>query len=138
MADSVTFTVTFDHSAEAYEKLHKAIVRAVAETAAEVEGAAKAAAPVATGFLKSSIYADSELGNDYGEGAGTPPQGASLLPPERHERDTQAIVGVASSYGIYVEYGTAKASAQPFLTPAVENARNSLLSRLGRLEEAMK
>lgn len=138
MANGVTFTVKFDNSAEAYAKLHKAVVRAVAETAAEVEGAAKAAAPVDTGFLKSSIYADSELGNDYGQGASNPPPGASLLPPERHEKDTQAIVGAAASYGIYVEYGTAKASAQPYLTPAVEGARNGLLSRLSRLEEAMK
>lgn len=70
----------------------------VSSFAFQVEAGAKTRAPVDTGYLKSSIQA------------------------ERKSR-FRWLVNVFAEYGIFVEYGTYKMRAQPFLTPAVESLR---------------
>lgn len=57
---------------------------------------AKSRAPVDTGYLRSSIHAESKSAGK------------------------EADVMVDAPYAAYVEYGTFKMAAQPFLTPAVE------------------
>ncbi len=65
-----------------------------------VEAAAKGFCPVDTGRLRSSIT--TALGED-GEGL-------------------YADIGTDVSYGIFVEFGTRRAAAQPFLRPALDAA----------------
>lgn len=62
-----------------------------------IEGHAKSICPVDTGRLRSSI--DHQLGSD----------GASLF----------VRVGTDVEYAAYVELGTRRMSAQPYLTPAL-------------------
>lgn len=57
---------------------------------------AQARAPVDTGYLRSSIHSESKSAGK------------------------EADVIVDAPYGVFVEYGTYKMAAQPFLTPAVE------------------
>jgi HK97 gp10 family phage protein len=61
-------------------------------------------APVDTGFLRSSIT----VGR---------PDGGSLRPG-----DLAAQVGPEANYGAFVEFGTSRAGAQPYMTPAAEQA----------------
>lgn len=92
-------------------RLLSAVVR---KAAADVEAGAKVRAPVDTGALRNSIQA----------------QEVSPLV-------SQVAVGV--EYGVYVEYGTHKASAQPYLNPAVEQVQPGFLAAVGRaIEEAAK
>lgn len=83
--------------------------RVVAETAHNIGSFAKQRAPVDTGRLKNSIQ----------------------------ERDITPLyweVGpVGVEYDIYVEYGTSRAPAQPYLTPAVEQARPAFEAAIARL-----
>ena len=60
--------------------------------------------PVDTGFLRSSITVGRA-------------DGGSLRPG-----DLSAQVGPEAKYGGYVEYGTSRAGAQPYMTPASEQA----------------
>ena len=60
-----------------------------------VEGEAKARCPVDTGNLRGSISHDSD--------------------------EEKAVIGSSTEYGIFVEKGTSRQKAQPYLTPAVEN-----------------
>ncbi len=81
----------------------------VAKTAADIETNAKAVVPVDTGNLKNSIQMDiSHVSSDL-----------------------HAEVNVGATYGAYVEYGTVKMAAKPFLTPAVELARKPFEKALG-------
>lgn len=73
------------------------IDRAVVRAALDAEGGAKIGAPVDTGALRNSIQA-------------------------RASGPGEAIVGVGMLYGPYVEYGTYKMRARPFLGPALEKA----------------
>lgn len=76
----------------------------IAADAFEVESAAKPLAPVDTGALRNSIKAI-----------------------KRGELLWWVIVGV--EYGKFVEFGTSRHAAQPFLIPAVERVQRSKSSR---------
>ena len=108
----------------------------VRRTAFAVEREAKVNAPVDTGFLRNSIYTVTDRGNGYDRALAS----ATRLGAKRHagERrsteglmldevdtpgDLTAIVAVGAEYGIHVEYGTDRAAAQPYLSPAVDKAR---------------
>ena len=137
-SSSVQFIIKADRSAEVYQAIHRAIVDAVRETAKAAKADGQAQSPVDTGYMQSSFYVDAEDFTDYAENVLTAPAGAELLPAEHHEKDTQAVIGIAASYGIYLELGTEKAPAQPSLAPAVEAARDTLLEKLSQIGEKVK
>lgn len=117
--------------------IEKAIAASIKKAAFDVEAHAKANVPVATGFLKSSIYAELHGSSDYGN-AGEPPAGAELLPEiPRPADDHTAYVAVGASYGVYVELGTVKMAAQPYLAPALDAVRPSFEAALEKLEAQM-
>ncbi len=85
-----------------------------------VEGEAKKLAPVDTGRLMGSITTAS------GDGKRTTPKGKGSestdlirAPSDKFE----TFVGTPVVYAPYMEYGTVKTSAQPFLRPALDMAR---------------
>jgi HK97 gp10 family phage protein len=79
--------------------------RAPIATAEEVAVRARANAPVDTGYLQGSIAA---------------------VPVNQH----MAEVRVGAPYGGYVEFGTSKMAAQPFLSPALGGAAESMLQKI--------
>jgi HK97 gp10 family phage protein len=72
-----------------------------------IEGGAKMRAPVDTGFLRSSIQ--------------------TMFPS-----NLTGIVNVAAEYGMYVEFGTTRMAARPFLLPAVALTRPKMETMLKR------
>lgn len=74
---------------------------AVRKTAKDVEHTAKLLAPVDTGNLKSSI-------------------GTSDLRAMGTSGSIEAEVGPTANYGIYLELGTSRMAAQPFMGPAAD------------------
>ncbi len=98
-------------------RLKAELAKAVRETALAIEAGAKAKAPVDTGALRASIQADTS----------------------QTETTLEAMVAVGQDYGPYVEMGTIKSAAQPFLTPAVEEQRQPFETRLqNAIERASK
>lgn len=81
-----------------------------------VEGKAKSKAPVDTGALKNSIYT-SLYRSSAGAGYKLPIPDSPLI----------AYVGPTVDYGIYVEFGTYKMAAQPYLWPAVVETNTEFL-----------
>jgi len=85
----------------------KLVEAALAKTAHDIELSAKQRAPVDTGHLRASIGA---------EGGGMAWR-----------------VNAAAGYAVYVELGTRKMGAQPFLVPALRAEWPKFVSRLGGL-----
>lgn len=86
-----------------------------------VEGQAKLLAPVDTGRLRGSIQTVS------GTGQRTKPKDSNDTIAQPSEvRET--FVGTGVDYAPYMEYGTIKTSAQPFLRPALDIARGRTLT----------
>jgi len=78
-----------------------------------IEGYAKNLAPVKTGRLAASISTQS---NKQGSASGADTISKPLT-------DDVVLVGTPVQYAPYMEYGTIRASAQPFLRPALDLAK---------------
>lgn len=85
-----------------------AVRQLVQRAVLDVEGQAKQRAAVDTGAMRNSIDG-------------------------RMTGDTSGEVGVGQEYAVYVEYGTAKAPAQPFMHPAADAVRPSFLAAAAKL-----
>ncbi len=119
--------------------LHLAFGKSVEAAAKAIMEQAMANAPVATGFLQSSIYVELHDSSTYGQGAVPGAAGATMLPEiPKAENDQTAYVAVAASYGIFQELGTARMSPQPYLVPALEAVRAQFESGEGIEAELAK
>lgn len=133
------FEVVFNKLPELSAALAKAAEQIVRKAALDIERGAKERAPVATGYLRNSIYAVTHTSSDYGQGGGEPPKGASLLPEVEKPKDGHtAYVAVGANYGAFVELGTSKMAAQPYLIPAADAVRPAFTDAMSRIEAAMK
>ena len=88
---------------------------AIRRTAAAIERDAKINAPVDTGALRSSI--STATGNDVRGGRMT------------------AVIGPTVSYGVYVELGTSRMAAQPYLFPAADRHEPGFLAAMAKAAE---
>lgn len=86
--------------------VRRATQDAVATTALQIESTAKELAPVDTGRLRASI--------------------GITFAPDR----LSAQVGSNVSYSPFIEFGTSRMRAQPFLAPAFEQHRTAFLANL--------
>ena len=84
-----------DHSDEVIDDMKKTMERALEKIGMVGEAYAKEECPVDTGTLRNSI--------------------------SHAVDDNTAIIGTNVEYAPYVELGTSKMDAQPYLRPAVEN-----------------
>ena len=79
--------------------------KALTEAALIVEGQAVSLAPVDTGNLKNSIT--------------------------HQVKEDEARIGTNTDYGPYLEFGTRKMPAQPYLRPAFDKSKNNIEKILG-------
>ena len=82
--------------------------------------AAKLAAPVKTGTLRRSIH----VGGRGGAGI----TGSPLQPPRREGDRVTIQVGTNLEYAAYVEFGTGRQKAKPYLVPALNNNKTEIQS----------
>jgi len=131
--------VVYNHLPELEAAMKAALSEITRKAALDVEAGAKERAKVKSGFMRNSIYTVTHEESTYGQGTGEIPKGASLLPEiDRAENEQTAYVAVGANYGIYVEMGTSKMAAQPYLIPAADAARPGYVDACSRLEAAMK
>lgn len=89
----ITFT---DNSRQVIRDMESIAKNALRDTSLYVEGKAKLLSPVDTGDLRGSIS-------------------------HKFKNDKEVHIGTDVEYAVFVEKGTSRQSAQPFLTPSVEN-----------------
>lgn len=98
-----------------------------------VEGQAKVLCPVDKGRLRGSITTQA----DTGQGTATEGPATSSDQISAPRQDGEVLVGTAVEYGPYVEFGTVRSNAQPFLRPALDLARGrtlTIVTKNGRTE----
>lgn len=101
MAIKFNRVTLYDNSRAIKEDLEKKTKDALKDAGLFVEGRAKLLSPVDTGHLRGSISHKLESGKEV-------------------------RIGTKVEYAIYVEKGTSKQKAQPYLTPAVERNINAI------------
>lgn len=103
-----------------------------------VEGQAKLLCPIDYGYLAASITTQSV---SQGTDLGTPNPDPSKPKSYPHNVSTfrkidkstdpnEVLVGTAVDYAPYVEFGTIKSNAQPFLRPALDLAKGKVMTLL--------
>lgn len=115
---------------------------AVDETATEIQTLARQIAPRRTGSLSESIYVTNGDESDYASRtAAARGVNKQVLILEEIRPDLvislsgvdpqySAVVGVAASHGLPVEFGTRHQDPQPYMTPAVEPQRDAFVDRM--------
>lgn len=130
-----SFEIVYNHLPALTAEIEAAVSVMVRKAALDIQALAQAQAPVATGFLKSSIYTVTKGESTYSSIA----DNGELLPEVDHPSSaTEAYVAVGAEYGVYVEMGTSKMAAQPYLIPAAEMVRPAFVEAMTRLEDALK
>lgn len=92
---------------QADAKVTGLVSKAIAKTALDIEADAKALAPVDTGLLKNSISSDI--------------------------KPMSAEIGPSTHYAHFVEHGTSRMAAQPFMGPAFERRVPGLEKAIGQI-----
>jgi len=112
---SATITVTFDRFPEIAAALPEKASQVVRKASFDIEGQAKNRVPVDTGALKNSISTEFE------------------------DNGLTGIIAPHMEYATFVEFGTKRMSAQPYMTPAAEavmpafvSAMKAMLHEIGR------
>ncbi len=98
------------------------IDQAVRATAFGVQAIAQSLSPVLTGANRSSIYTKTSKGNN-----GSPGNLGDILPAVELG---EAVIGPSMEYSIFLEFGTSKMAAHPYLTPAAEQAPRLFASNI--------
>lgn len=125
--------------------------RAVRQTAKFIMEKAVEHCPVDTGAMRASIYCRDRFGahrleNAAGYGAFKRSTGLAALVASRHTgrkktayqfnyndsptAPLEAVVECGAAYGPYVEFGTSKQVAQPFMMPAANAGEDKLLENV--------
>lgn len=102
----------------------RVIAKSVWEVGLVVEGQAKLLCPVQTGRLAASITTQMK-------GRGNTPRGRGAVALDVIRSplsDNQAYVGTPVFYGPYIEFGTTRSAAQPFLRPALALSKGESLT----------
>ena len=132
---SIETKIVVDNIPGLQRSLRNDLAFIVREMAFAIEAQAKANAPVDTGFLRESIYAVTARGRGgrYRRAAARAERRAdrTLLPEVPNaEAELQASVQVAAPYGGFVEYGTSRMSAQPYLKPAADLVQSAFVRHI--------
>ena len=126
---SDNYTLDDSRLRELIEKSPEKVDAAIRETAFDAEAIAKANAAVDTGAMRASIFTKTSQGDNYGEAENDAlehnPDVTTLDPTPGVPPLMTAYVAPGVKYAGFVEFGTSKMAAQPFMTPAIEKAEES-------------
>ena len=121
--DDTRFEITSSFDERKYpEKWEKAMDRALPTIGLFVQGEAMVRVPVLTGRLRGSLTYATTRGQSNTRNPAHPTD-VVKRPYDKNE----VYIGTNVDYGPYVEYGTKRSKAQPYLRPAVDNNRDRIL-----------
>lgn len=109
----------------------KMLERALVSGALLIQNDAKRRAAYETGNLRRSIHigGHENLNPDGGNIVDT---AGSPVPDPKYDGDTVTVyVGTDVEYAAYVEFGTSKMAAQPYLRPAADSQRGAVQKEVG-------
>jgi HK97 gp10 family phage protein len=120
MSDLVIDTKEVDRVMNVLGKNRDAIVRIIGF---DVESEAKQRAAVDTSAMRNSTYTETSEGNTFNVADSNAKGANSKVTTIQHPKPDEGFVNVGPSvnYAEFVEFGTSKQAAQPFLVPAAES-----------------
>jgi len=110
---SARIVIKYNNLPRIAAQLPEAVSAIIRKAAFDVEANAKAVVPVDTGKLKNSITCE-------------------------FPSPTKAIIAPHTDYAAYVEFGTRRQRAKPYMRPAAENVAPAFFAAMQRLEEYLR
>jgi HK97 gp10 family phage protein len=120
MNDIVIDTKEVDRVAANLGKNRDAIIRIIGF---DIESASKQLAPVDTSALRNSVYVETSEGNTFDVAESSAKGANQNVTTIQHPKPDEGFVNVGPSvnYAEFVEFGTSRQAAQPYLVPAAES-----------------
>ena len=121
MTDSIVIdTREVDRVAAALKTNRDGVIRIMAF---DVESEAKQLAPVDTSALRNSIYVETSSQSGFSQSDSAVKAANPKVTTIQHPKPDEgfANVGPSVNYAEYVELGTSRQAAQPYLVPAIES-----------------
>ena len=97
------------------------------DTALAIVEASRAACDIKTGSAQAAIYAVTSSNDGYGAASGSAQAlnpTAVIVPEIDKPAEGHAVVSSAVAHGTFLELGTVKMSAHPYLAPSAENEQD--------------
>lgn len=113
MSDTFKIEIKYNKLPELARKIPDVTEQVVRKAAFDIEAYAKTVVPVDTGKLKNSITSEF---------------------PAVHS----AIIAPHTEYAAFVEFGTRRMRARPYMRPAAERVAPSFIAALSKLEELLE
>ena len=113
---NIEVTLEANNTEEVKEALKEAVQKALTEIGIQVENYATMLCPVDTGRLRGSITFATVTEQDSPREPAEASDGVQETPDEN-----SVVIGTNVEYAAYVEMGTSKMDARPYLEPAVMN-----------------
>lgn len=114
---------TFKPNKQEWARLELALAFGMLNLALAIEADAKGRCPYKTGNLRRSIHS-AAFNNGHRIYGGTDDNGKPVPDYAVMPHGALAVVGTNAGYGVYVELGTFRARAQPYLGPALADNRS--------------
>lgn len=111
-------TIVYNYLPRISKRLRPAADEICGETAREIRDTEKVLVPVDTGALRASIHEEKEAEAKWAVLAGD-------------EADAEV------NYAGFVNYGTSRMAARPFVEPAAEQARSGFMAKMKDLENRL-
>lgn len=129
----ITYELHLERLEDKLKRTPTEMDRIVTQTAFRIENRAKQGTPLITGALRNSGYTKTVKNNGASKARADAlaknPKVEFSQEPAKPEIG-QAIVGFAVEYAVYVELGTSRKAARPFLLPAVKAERQKFMDEL--------
>lgn len=143
----MTITVKLDTKAldELMQKAPERADEVVRATALIVEARAKPESPLDTSANRNGIFVKSSKSSGYEKAASeaksaalqgsdkTPGRVIETFDPTPEAETGTAFVGTSTDYAAFLEFGTSKMPARPYLTPAAESASADFVNLCKRI-----
>lgn len=133
MAKPIRIRMVYNKLPEIGPEVERRVATIIAKAAFDVQAGAQILAPVDTGALKNSIYVSTSRDSTYRravqEALKANPK-AEIVDEVRPSAPLQVIVGAAVRYAPYVEFGTRRMAARPYLRPAVDRVKDAFFQAL--------
>jgi HK97 gp10 family phage protein len=113
------------------------LVRALTAGALPVQNEAKRNAPYESGNLRRSIHIGGREDLNPDTGAVIDRTGTPVPEPDVDANAAAVYVGTDVEYASYVEFGTQKMAANPYLRPAADTQRSAVVSEVAAAMRAM-
>ena len=133
---------SFNRFPELIAKQDKLLSKVVTKTAFDLDAAIgakiRANGSIDTGFMVNSRYVRTYDSSTYGQIAQPTKKGSYAFPEvERPPNNKTAYVGIAASYAMWVNGGTHRMPARPFLEPSVDLIRPAFEAALAAIDKSL-